>query len=514
MTSRQNLLISAALTAVLCAPGIADAAKKRVVVLDVEGARNQKLERSLADLVAEEARVIPSGKYRKLARKLRAAKLSPDHVAKVAARLEADGVLESLIIADAGRYVLRLRLREGTSGRTIKKIAVRLRAPELSGKIEDDLADRLLEAIAGLPALETIEEMDGDPDEDAAEVTRSARTRARRPVIEDEDQEAEPEARPKKSRARPAKARRVASAGDDFESALEISTPNGDDDEDAGADDEAEAEEDDEEPVGEVTSGPRRKAIPGDGAALAAGLRVIKRRLAFNSRSDLLDAPQGYTGSAYPAAAVAGEVYPMVLLDRPGAMANLGIGFAAHRVIGLKTQVLVDDMVVSLPTDETGYGVDVRYRHRVRGARGPLLVASLGWSRLRFAIDRTAGDVDVPNNNYRYYRPGLEIRYAASPRVTLSADGQVFLIRGTGGIEKAEEYGAAKMTGGEAGGGVEVLWGTRLVTRLGGRITLMGYEFRGAGAQTTDRDGDPTTVDVGGALDRYLVGELTAGYLF
>jgi hypothetical protein len=185
--TRHTLIIAAVLAAGLCVPGAADAAKKRVVVLDVEGARNHKLERSLADLVAEEARVIPSGQYRKLARKLKAGKLSPDHVAKVAARLEADGVLESLIIADSGRYVLRLRLREGTSGRTIKKIAVRLRAPELSGKIEDDLADRLLEAISTLPALETIEEMDGDPDEDAAEATRGARARDRRPVIEEED---------------------------------------------------------------------------------------------------------------------------------------------------------------------------------------------------------------------------------------------------------------------------------------------------------------------------------------
>jgi hypothetical protein len=263
-----------------------------------------------------------------------------------------------------------------------------------------------------------------------------------------------------------------------------------------------------------VSTGSRGRAAPGDGAALAGGLRVIKRRLAFNSRADLMDAPQGYTGSAYAAAAVAGEVYPMVLLDRPGALANLGIGFAAHKVIGLKTQVLVNDMPVALPTDETGYGVDVRYRHRVGGARGPLLLASLGWSRLKFAIDRTAADVDLPNNNYRYYRPGLELRYAASPRVTLSADAQVFLITGTGGIEQTDEYGAARMTGGEGGGGIEVLWGRRLVTRLGARITLMGYEFRGTGAQTTDRDGDPTTVDVGGALDRYLSGELTAGYLF
>ena len=108
MTTRTTLLTLAAFAAGMCAEGIATAAKKRVVVLDVEGARNKKLENSLAELVGEEAKVLPSADYRKAAKKLKATKLSPDHVAKVAAAIEADGVLESLIIAEDGRYVLRL----------------------------------------------------------------------------------------------------------------------------------------------------------------------------------------------------------------------------------------------------------------------------------------------------------------------------------------------------------------------------------------------------------------------
>ena len=74
MTTRRTLLIVAALAGAMCTQGIASAAKKRVVVLDVEGARNKNLERSLSDLVGEEAKVLPSTEYRKTARKLKATK--------------------------------------------------------------------------------------------------------------------------------------------------------------------------------------------------------------------------------------------------------------------------------------------------------------------------------------------------------------------------------------------------------------------------------------------------------
>jgi outer membrane biosynthesis protein TonB len=518
MTTNRTLLIVAALAGVMCTQGIASAAKKRVVVLDVEGARNKNLERSLSDLVGEEAKVLPSTDYRKLAKKLKATKLSPDHVAKVAAKLEADGVLESLIIAEGGRYTLRLRLREGGSGRTIKKIALKLRAPELSGKMEDALADRLLGAIADLPPLETMEEMDGDPEEEAAETVKKVKKPKREPMIEDDEAEVEDEPPPppkKVKKAAKAKPRRVASADDeeDMSSALEVSDPNEDERvADAEEDEDAEAEDDDEEPAAEVASSSRRAVPLGDGAAVAAGLGVIKRKLAFNSRADMMNAPTGYAGGAVPAVMLDGEVYPMALAGKAGALANLGIGFAAHKGIGLKTNVLVDDMPVALPTDETMYGIDVRYRHKIGGKMS--LLGSMGYSRLQFVIDRTAAQVDVPNTNYRYLRPGVELRYAATRRVTLAADAQLFLIRSSGAIGSAEEYGQAKMTGGEGGAGLEMLWGKRLITRVGARLTLMAYQFQGNGLQTTDRDGDPASVDVGGALDQYIQADLTAGYIF
>jgi hypothetical protein len=41
----------------------------------------------------------------------------------------------------------------------------------------------------------------------------------------------------------------------------------------------------------------------------------------------------------------------------------------------------------------------------------------------------------------------------------------------------------------------------------------MWYDFDGTGAKT-ERDGNPANQDVGGALDQYLSGYVSAGYLF
>jgi len=508
------LLVLAALAAWGCAEGVAHA-KKRVVVLDVEGARNRTLENTLSDLVAEEAQVIPSGEYRKAAKKLRATKLAPEEIARVASKLDADGVLEGLIVAENGRYTFHLRLHEGNSGRTVKKMVLRMRTAKLSAKMEDQLADRLLDAIAKLPRLESFEEQDGDPAEDAAEVTTKVKPpKARRAPIEDEDADDPRPARAKKH----AKPRRVASADDDFESALEVSEPNDDDDEvaDAGDDEDDDGDRDaDDEDSRVESSSPARVPAVDRAATVSAGVAIIQRTLAFTARADMMNAPAGYRGAPTPAALVSGEVFPLAMTHQGGGLANLGIGFAAHKVVGMQTRVAdpTSGMTVSLATDETAYGFDVRYRHRI-GLHGPELVASVGWSKLRFQIDRTQGEVDVPNSTYRYIHPGVELRLTATPRVRLSAAAALLLITDTGQMQAPDQYGAAKMTGGEGGVGVEVLWGQRLVTRLGADVAVMAYQFTGAGAQTTDRDGDPTTVDVGGALDRYLSATLTAGYLF
>jgi hypothetical protein len=48
---------------------------------------------------------------------------------------------------------------------------------------------------------------------------------------------------------------------------------------------------------------------------------------------------------------------------------------------------------------------------------------------------------------------------------------------------------------------------------LGVRYVRMAYDFNGAGGALVDRDGDGDD-DVGGALDVYLGGYATLGYLF
>ncbi len=53
-----------------------------------------------------------------------------------------------------------------------------------------------------------------------------------------------------------------------------------------------------------------------------------------------------------------------------------------------------------------------------------------------------------------------------------------------------------------------------LSVRAGARYTRIGHSFDGTGVASNGRDGDPDTVDVPSAIDRYLNVYVTAGYRY
>ena len=137
---------------------------------------------------------------------------------------------------------------------------------------------------------------------------------------------------------------------------------------------------------------------------------------------------------------------------------------------------------------------------------------------LSFAIDRGAAPVgvvvNVPNVEYHYLDPGLAVRVPLSSRLALCAAGRFLLVESAGEVQQADQYGAAKMTGFDADAALELRATPRVLLRAGARYLAIAFAFDGSGAMTTSRDGDPTSVNVGGALDRYLGGYASAGYLF
>jgi hypothetical protein len=504
--------IAAIAAALLVAPPLA-AAQKRIVVLEVEGARNGALRGSLVEIVGEENRVIDGAKYTRLAKRMKAGKLTPENVALVAAKLEADGVIESMIVADRDRYMLRIRVREGATGRTIKKLAIKLKKPALSRGMQAQLSERLLDSIDGLrfnDAELDFEPESGAPDDEDDEVDEE------KPANETPAGMAS-----KKSRGDRMADRRVASLDDEDGDIVD------EDEEDEGDDDDDDDDlDDDEAPRPSRAGGVKRGATKPMAAAvhrrrgamsLTAGVTVMTRELTFTTRPDMINAPQGYTGPPAPAARVAGELYPLAIdSSRTGLAANIGIGFELDHVIGLQTQVDSGGMAVNLPTNEMRYSAGLRMRHAF-GSKPthPSIKLSANYSRLEFAVQKQEGvAIDLPNTSYTYFDPGLELRVPFTARVAMIAGARAMLMRSAGEVQQDDQYGTAKITGYDAGGGFEVAWSPRLVFQLAARYMAIGYEFQGDGEMSNNRDGDPMSIDVGGALDRYISGSLTAGYLF
>ncbi|RMH39378.1 MAG: hypothetical protein D6689_16815, partial [Deltaproteobacteria bacterium] len=151
-TCRVLVLSAAALVGLAGQPAPA-AAGKRIAVLEIEGARSDALRKQVASVVSRRHRVLSPRQYHRAARKAHATRLRPIDVRRVAALLDADGIVEGMLVAEDRGYVLRLRLREGKTGRTVRKFTVFLREPRMPKKIRAQLADKMYAAIRGLSPL-------------------------------------------------------------------------------------------------------------------------------------------------------------------------------------------------------------------------------------------------------------------------------------------------------------------------------------------------------------------------
>ena len=527
-----------ALIATGISPREAAAQEHRVAVLKIEGARTAKIRKSLEELVANEHAVVSHRSYKKTARRLRAKKLNPSQVARVADKLRLDGILSGTIVAWKGRYKLMLRLHEGTTGRTIKRLTVRLNRPQLTSTMEERIGDWLLSAIEELGDIEASNDDDGIDDADRDEPSADD---------EDEDEEEDRRARVRKKKKANKKAkrskktskkrwRRTSKRSKPRKSARTLVADTEDEDEDEqddddneeseatevdeDEDDEADNEEDDDDIDSAIDRESSLLRSSRDRAvSLASGVSVVKRSLTFSNRADMMNAPPGYDGPTAPGVALNGELYPGVLLDKGGVAARLGVGITVDHVLSLKTSVGEGDMASSLATTQQRLGFDVRYRHHFGSkATHPSLVASVGYNHMTFKINKNAAmvntEVDIPNTRYRYVNPGLALRVPVSPRVAVNAQGRFLLVLSTGEVQNADQYGGAKVTGFDAGGSIDISLAKHWMIHLLGNYTAIGYDFLGEGDLTKNRDGDESSIDVGGALDRYISGALAIGYVY
>jgi len=128
--------------------GRADADRKRVVVLDFEGPNAEKFHADVVKLIKKSHTVVKTTKWTKAAEELDAAKVTEKNVKKVAKKLKIDGVITGKIDKRRDEYIIKLKLRAGTSGELMgNSVSTKADGPRLEGQAERDIKDELIAVI-------------------------------------------------------------------------------------------------------------------------------------------------------------------------------------------------------------------------------------------------------------------------------------------------------------------------------------------------------------------------------
>jgi hypothetical protein len=137
-----------ALTLALVA-GTADAGgRKRIVVLEFEGPHAERFHDDLVKLLKKSNTVVPTDKWNGTAEELDAATVTEKNVKKVAKKLKVDGVVQGKIEKRRDEYIVRIKLRAGTSGEIVgNPVDTKADSPHLDGHAQRDIKDELGGAI-------------------------------------------------------------------------------------------------------------------------------------------------------------------------------------------------------------------------------------------------------------------------------------------------------------------------------------------------------------------------------
>jgi hypothetical protein len=510
LSSKSNALASSHLrrligllvfTTVATVASSAGAAKKRVALFDFTGPKAAKFQAPVQKILKKSAKVVSQAAFNKASKKVKKYKKNAEGIAKVAKRLELDGVVTGKVSKKRGKYKLTIQIREAQSGEYLEEsITVTSTAPRLTKAHEKKIARELKALLRELPAADEEEEAEEEEGEEED-----------RPVVAGSEEE-EAEETPAKGKGR----KKVAAA----------SEGDGENEEEEGGGEEA------EEPKGgsgKGENGSVSKSVElssaeqadldarGRAVDVSVGLSFVARSLTFTHDPALVNTPQGYDGAMVPGLYLLGEVYPMALVNKRsnGFPRHIGLSLVLDKVLLIKSKPA--GMDVDLPTAQTRYGVGAVYRLNL-GSKptSPTLKFSVHYNKLSFSIDESAAPdgvmVDIPDVSYTYIDPGIGIRFPITDKIAALGTGRFLIVTGTGQIQETPQYGKTTVSGFDVDLGGEYKLSTSLLVRAGLRYTRIGMSFDGSG-ELTDRNADGTQ-DVTDAKDSYFGLYATAGWLY
>ncbi len=175
--------------------------KPRVAVLEIRGAKSAELQNTILDILGEDYAIVYEDEYRDIARELKAKRMKRRHVKKVARRLGVEAVIYGKVVKRSRRkYTLSLRVREGKSGRLVKKLHIPVRKRRKLSKKNARKLERKLMAImedVAPPPLQVVDDDDDDDEETA--VARNDTRRAKRKRSRKRARKQKRKPRPKKT---------------------------------------------------------------------------------------------------------------------------------------------------------------------------------------------------------------------------------------------------------------------------------------------------------------------------
>ncbi|HVV82854.1 MAG TPA: hypothetical protein VHE35_07225 [Kofleriaceae bacterium] len=500
----------AAVALAVIAPAVGRAEAGRVVVLSVPGEGGGDYEDILVDALTDDHTVIDSREYEAAARRAGIEGYDPDQLGQVAHDLDADVVLDPVLAHDRRANVLTVRIRD-RDGRLWRRMTVTIQARRLGRGGIRQLRERLLSEIDTLLAEEARRASDtrGRADD---------RDRARGRGDDGDGDDDRPLARGHDRD-------RVAARDDrdvrDARDARDARDPRDDDalDRENPLDGGRAGDPGDD---GRAERSVRRRHAPAPDPRRApfvidAGPAAMNRNLTFTGQT-FDQMPRGYHGAFVPAARVSGELYPIGFANRMSPAAGLGLYGEYTRVLKLTTRS-TEAAEIALPTTQVQWEVGLRFRYAF-GSRPtyPSLVLSVGYGRRQFIVDRTplsGQTLDLPDVDYEVITPGLSLRVPlGTSHLALLAAGRFLAVRSAGEIQSPNEYGAATLTGLDAEAGFDVSITRQLVLKARGQLSRLGYDFTGNGAQTRNRDMDPSDQDIAGAADQWVSAWASLGFAF
>jgi hypothetical protein len=474
--------LSLAIGVLLLLPAVAWG-KPRVALAPFGGEQADAVEDMVAELLESEYSVSgPSQVRRKIDQLGMDEKLSEKDLKKLANELDADAIVRGDLTSKGDHKVLHVKLF--VNGKRVKGFKVEFGSTR-SKKVKEALKDKLLEKLGGSSSEEKPAKVEETPD------------------TGDTGESGDTEEKPDKKKP------------------VEQATDEDEGDEPPGGKKTATAGEEDEEEIDEKFE-VKPKANELHSANRAAvrvdfGPSASSRQLIFTSRN-FEQAPKPYKNAVVPGGRVGGELFPLAFGNPNSIAAGLGVGGHYDKTVGLKLRSTAQPGT-QFPVNQSHWSVGARFRV-VLGSRAtsPTVTLRGGLFHRRFSVDRTQLDmgnvIDLPDVLYQGYDPGADFRIQFGRMVAFIAGGEVYLVTNTGSIQKLNQYGQARVTGGDGYAGFDVAIGKRLAVRAVGEFSQVGFEFTGNGEMSNNRDGDPTTKDIGGAADRVIGGSLTLGVLY